>query len=152
MTNHPFRTPGREVTDADRAEPAHRPLRVTVNGEPLRDVTITHEIASRYGVPDGAWEPDRMSVTHMVHVHAQARTWVPSSSVRACCYRMSTDALHEIEAAIMGGPWPAVYDEDTKDLEATAPDEKPAFWMRFRGIPVYVDNTVPWCDFDVVVP
>jgi hypothetical protein len=134
-----------DITDADRY-----PVRVFVNGQHIRNVEMTRRLAQAYrsdhepALPED-WTPPRMSIVHMISAQAIARN--AGAIGNALRYRMRGEALAEIEAAIMGGPWRTA----SEDVAALAPPgDLPAFWMKFRGIPVFVDESVPWVDFEVM--
>ena len=59
-------------------------VRVTVNGQPFRDVTVSRAEAQAY-CPDGEtlrddWSPDNLSIVHMLRAQFVARIWLNARS------------------------------------------------------------------------
>lgn len=111
----------------------HRPVRVTVNGVPHCDVPMTRDFAQAYRAADDPplpddWQPTDLTVAWLLRAQVVAR--VAGLDAPHCTYRMKGKALEQVETAVSLGSGPGVT-------------------MYFRGFPVVVDESVPWCDFDV---
>lgn len=123
-------------------------IRITVNGDPIETYEMTRRTAESYlpapqcpdpecrfgkrpTLPDD-WDPNVLTIAHLVGVQVRARIIGMSFDFAQASYRMRSEAAMQIETALVATKLPSG-----------------AIGMAFRDVPVVIDETVPWVDFDV---
>ena len=112
-------------------------VRVTVNGQPFRDVPMTRQIAQCYvadsepPLPDD-WQPTALTIAWLIEAQHMARRCGIATDTATCAYHMTPEAMMQVEGALIGRM-------EGTEVVAT-----------FRGFRVYCTREVPFCDFDVM--